>query len=79
MRLLPEERSTDKPDILVDFNTVIYECATAHGYESISLGDTGWNYLADTYVDTTLRVHPNKRGMQKIADAAIPQIEEKLK
>ncbi len=79
MRLLTEERSADKPDVLADFNTVIHECATAHGYESISLGDTGWNYLSDTYKDATLRVHPNKGGMQKMADAAIPQIEEKLK
>ena len=79
MRLLPEERSTDKPEVLAEFNTAIYNSAISHGYETISLGDTGWNYLADTYVDATMRVHPNKKGMQKIADAAIPQIEELLK
>ena len=71
--LLPESRNADKADELSSYNDIIRTTARQWGYELIDFYNEidYWNYNMYTFEDATMRVHPNKIGMQKMYEAVI--------
>lgn len=74
--ILPESRNADKQNELISFNQAICELSEEYGCDVIDFYEniTDWDYLKDTFVDGSMRVHPNANGMDKLSNCAIDKM-----